>query len=388
MPTERLYYKDCHLKSFTATILSCEKAEKGWLVTLCATAFYPEGGGQACDLGALGSANVLDVQEKGEEIVHLCDAPLTVGETVEGTIDWARRFDLMQQHTGEHIVSGLLHAKFGCHNVGFHIGADVMEVDFDCNPTAEELSEIELRANEIVWQNLPVQSGYPAAEVLPGIPYRSKKALEYPVRIVQIPTADICACCGVHVGCTGEVGLIKILSCVKFHQGIRLQMVCGGRAYRYMSNLYEQAKLVSQSFSAKLPEIGAAAIRMNEALAAEKFRCAGLQKQVFEGIANSYVNQKDVLHFEDALEPAQVRELADKIAGCVFGFAAAFSGSDETGYSYCLATREGDLRELGKEMNAALNGRGGGKPSFQQGSVKAKKSEIEAFFVAAANSNR
>ncbi len=388
MPTEKLYYKDCHLKSFPATVLSCEQAEKGWLVTLSATAFYPEGGGQACDLGTLGSANVLDVREKGEEILHLCDAPLNVGETVEGAVDWARRFDLMQQHTGEHIVSGLLHAKFGCHNVGFHIGAEMMEVDFDCNPTPEELSEIELRANEIVWQNLPVQSGYPAAEALPGIPYRSKKALEYPVRIVEIPTADICACCGVHVGHTGEVGLIKILSCVKFHQGIRLQMVCGGRAYRYMSSLYEQAKLVSQSFSAKLPEIGAAAARMNEALAAEKFRCAGLQKQVFEGIANSYVNQKDVLHFEDALEPGQVRELSDKIAGCVTGFAAVFSGSEETGYSYCLATREGNLRELGKEMNAALNGRGGGKPSFQQGSVKAKKSEIEAFFVAAANSNR
>ena len=380
METEKLYYNDCHLKTFTATVTGCEKVENGFAVTLSATAFYPEGGGQACDLGRLGSANVLDVREKGENILHLCDAPLTVGTQVEGNIDWARRFDLMQQHTGEHIVSGLLHAKFGCHNVGFHIGADTMEVDFDCNPTPEELSDIERRANEIVWANLPIESGYPSEQELPGIPYRSKKALAYPVRIVQIPTADICACCGVHVERTGEVGIIKILSCVKFHQGVRLQMVCGGRAYRYFSAIYEQAKLVSQAFSAKIPEIGAAAARMNETLAAEKFRCALLQKQVFEGIADSYVNQKDVLHFADSLEPGQVRELADKIAGSVSGFAAVFSGSDETGYSYCLASRAADLRQLGKDLNAALNGRGGGKPNFQQGSVKAKRAEIEAVF--------
>ena len=171
MLTEKLYYNDCHLKTFTATVTGCEKVEKGWNITLSATAFYPEGGGQACDLGALGSAKVLDVREKGETIVHLCDAPLTVGETVEGNIDWERRFDLMQQHTGEHIVSGLLHEKFGCHNVGFHIGADVMEVDFDCNPTPQELAEIESRANEIIWENLPVECGFPAAEELPSPPY-------------------------------------------------------------------------------------------------------------------------------------------------------------------------------------------------------------------------
>ena len=380
MATEKLYYNDCHLKTFTATVTGCEKSKKGYQITLSATAFYPEGGGQACDLGRLGSANVLDVQEEGENILHLCDAPLVVGETVEGAIDWARRFDLMQQHTGEHIVSGLLHEKFGCHNVGFHIGNETMEVDFDCNPTQEELADIEYRANALIWADLPVESGFPAAEALPNIPYRSKKALDWPVRIVTIPQADICACCGVHVKRTGEVGLIKILSCVKFHQGVRLQMVCGNRAYRYMSAVYEQAKMVSQSFSAKIPEIGAAAVRMNETLAAEKFRSATLQKQVFENIANSYVNQNDVLHFEQSIEPAQVRELADKLILKVSGRAAVFSGTDETGYSYCLAVREGDLRDLGKEMNAALYGRGGGKPNFQQGNVKATQTEIEAFF--------
>ena len=381
MATEKLYYKDCHLQNFTAAVTGCEKAEKGWHITLSATAFYPEGGGQACDLGTLGTANVLDVQEKGEQILHLCDKPLPVGASIEGAIDWVRRFDLMQQHTGEHIVSGLLHEKFGCHNVGFHIGADTMEVDFDCYPTAEELADIERRANEIVWEDLPVECGFPDEETLPSIKYRSKKALLWPVRIVRIAGADTCACCGVHVARTGEVGIIKILSAVKFHQGVRLQMVCGQRAYRYLTTVYEQAKQVSQAFSAKIPEIGAAAGRMNDALAAEKLRCAELQRQIFENVAKSYVNQHNVLHFADALEPGQVRELADRIADAVSGYAAVFSGADGRGYSYCLAARSGDLRELGKALNARLNGRGGGKPNFQQGSVMAERAQIVAFFV-------
>jgi len=380
MPTEKLYYQDCTLQTFSATVTGCEQSDKGWFITLSATAFYPEGGGQACDLGILGSARVLDVQEQGQEILHLCDAPLRVGDTVEGTIDWARRFDLMQQHTGEHIVSGLLHEKFGCHNVGFHIGAEVMEIDFDCSPSTQELAEIEARANAVVWEDIPVNCWYPTPEALPGIPYRTKKALDWPVRIVQIPGADICACCGVHVARTGQVGLIKILSCVKFHNGVRLQMVCGGRAYRYVSALYEQARQVSQAFSAKIPEIGTAAIRMNSALAEEKQRRTGLQKQIFGYIADSYVNQKNILHFADELEPVQVRELADRIAGKIDGCAAVFSGSDDGGYSYCLISRGVDLRELGKALNAALCGRGGGKPNAQQGSVKATKFQIEAFF--------
>ena len=169
MPTNKLYYADCNLKTFTATVTGCEKQENGWQITLDATAFYPEGGGQACDLGTLDGAAVLDVQERGDEILHLCDRPLALGQTVEGVIQWQRRFDLMQQHTGEHIVSGLLHEKFSCHNVGFHIGAEVMEIDFDCSPSWQELMEIEEKANAVVWADLEVECGFPSREELPGI---------------------------------------------------------------------------------------------------------------------------------------------------------------------------------------------------------------------------
>lgn len=379
METRKLYYEDCHLRSFSAVVTGCEQAEKGWLITLDATAFYPEGGGEAPDVGTLGGVNVLDVQEDGEQVVHLCDSPLTVGETVTGEIDWARRFDLMQQHTGEHIISGLIHEKFGYMNTGFHVGADVMEVDFDGPISATDLAEIEKRANEAVWADIPLKCWIPTPEELPNVFYRTKRALPWPVRIVQVPGYDSCACCGIHVKSTGEVGLIKILSCTALRGGVRLELVCGGRAYRHIVTVFEENRKVSQAFSAPMNATGEAALRMNEALAAEKSRAIGLQNRLLERIAGSYVNHGDVVHFEQGLDGNGLRQLADKIADCCGGRVAVFSG-EEGKYNYCLAQRGGDLRELNRTMTATLNGRGGGKPEFQQGTLHTTKAQIEEFF--------
>ena len=378
---EKLFYADCHLTEFSATVTGCAECEQGYLVTLDATAFYPEGGGQACDIGTLGGANVLDVQEKDGDILHLCDKPLPVGTAVEGRIDWARRFDLMQQHTGEHILSGLINARFGYHNTGFHVGADVMEVDFDGPISAEDLAQLELEANEAIWKNMPVKCWIPSPDELESVTYRTKRALPWPVRIVQVGDVDSCACCGIHVAATGEVGMIKILSCASLRGGVRLEMVCGGRAYKYMTAVFDQNRTVSQTFSSKLLETGEAAKKMQETLAREKARIAQLQKQVFASIANGYAGKENAVHFEEGLEPAQVRELADHISRTVSGYAAVFS-ENAGGFSYCLATQTGDLRQLGREVTAALNGRGGGKPNFQQGNLAAPRAEIEAFFAA------
>ncbi len=379
MSTIKRYYEDCHLERFTAQVTGCEETPKGYRITLDATAFYPEGGGQACDTGILGQATVLDVREQDDEIIHLCDKPLPVGGIVEGKLHWDRRFDLMQQHTGEHIVSGIIHRRYGYHNVGFHIGADMVTIDFDGPIPLEALKEIEQEANGAVWKNLPVHCWYPTEAELPQVPYRKKRELPWPVRIVQIPNVDSCACCGVHVANTGEVGLIKLFSCVKFHQGVRIEMACGGRALAYLSRVYEQNKLVSQSFSAKLLKTGDAALRMNESLAAEKFRATGLQKRLFSAIAQGYAGQENALHFETSLPPAGVRELAEAIADSISGVAAVFSGEGQT-YHVCLASRTADIKELGSRMAKTLNGRGGGKPGFFQGTVQAEKSEICAFF--------
>ena len=378
MEVRKLYYEDCHQKTFRATVTACRETENGWLVALDATAFYPEGGGQACDLGTLNEANVLDVRETDGQIFHLCDRGLQPGTQVTGNIDWQRRFDLMQQHTGEHIVSGIIHRIFGYHNVGFHMGADMVTIDFDGPISSETLAQIEQEANAAVWQNLPVRCRYPSPEELPTVGYRAKRALPWPVRVVEVPGFDCCACCGVHVAATGEIGIIKLLSCVKFHQGVRLEMVCGGRALAYLSKIYDQNRLVSQAFSAKVLETGAAAQRMNEMLSEEKFRSAGLQKRVFAAIAQDYAGSGNALHFEEDLSPSQLRELAEMIAAGCGGIAAVFSGADGAGYNLCLLGM--DAKTMGAEACKILDGRGGGKPDAFQGSVRASREQIKAFF--------
>ena len=380
METKQLYYVNSHTSRFSATVLSCTAAQKGYAIVLDQTAFYPEGGGQAADTGMLGTVRVLDTREQDEKIVHLCDGPLHVGETVEDVIDYDLRFDRMQQHTGEHIVSGLINARWGYHNTGFHMGTESTTIDFDGVIAPEELPAIELQANEAVWKNLPVRCWVPSPEGLPGVTYRTKRALPWPVRIVEVPGYDSCACCGTHTAFTGEVGLIKLLSAVPFRGGTRIEMACGKRALAILNSAYEQNRQVSQAFSAKWQETGEAARKMNEVLAAHKYRITGLERQLFAGISAGYAGKGDVLHFEDGLDSVAVRELADAIAELCVGTAAVFSGSDEGGYAFCLVTRQGDLRQLGKEMTKALNGRGGGKPICQQGRVSACRADIEAFF--------
>ena len=380
MKTRKLYYEDSHIRTFSANVLSCEKTDKGFEVILDATAFYPEGGGQDADTGLLGGVRVLDTRERGESVVHFCDAPLEVGRKVEGSIDWEARFVRMQQHSGEHIVSGILNRRYGCHNVGFHMSSDVITIDFDTVIPKEDLPSIEAEANAAVWANLPVKCWYPSEEELPQVVYRTKRALPWPVRIVQMPGVDSCACCGTHVQHTGEIGLIKLFSAVKFRSGTRMEMACGSIALAMLNKVWEQNKLVSQAFSAQVNETGTAAQRMNETLESLKYRVTGLEMRLFQGIAAGFAGKECAVHFEDGLDNTAVRVLADAIADQVTDFAAVFSGSDEDGYAFCLVTRNGDLRTLCKDMTKALNGRGGGKPQFQQGRVNAGREQITAFF--------
>ena len=376
---QRLFYEDSHIRSFSAFVTDCRETDRGFLVTLDATAFYPEGGGQACDLGTLADARVLDVQEQGEDVVHLCDKALPVGARVEGKIDWERRFDLMQQHTGEHILSGIIHDRYGHGNSGFHVGADVLTVDFDGPIPAEDLPALEWAVNQAIWENLPVLCYVPSPEELPTIPYRTKRALPWPVRIVEVKNYDLCACCGVHVKYTGEIGFVKLLSCVKFHQGVRIEMVCGSRAVKMMADIYEQNRQVSAAFSAKALETGAAAEHMNELLRQEKYQTVCAMRKYFSTLAQQYRNAGNVVHFEADLAPAELRELAAAIAGICGGIAAVFSGKEDDSYSLCIAGEPDAVKKTGQAMAAALGARGGGKPGFYQGSVSANRAEITAF---------
>ena len=379
MSTEKLFYTDPHLKTFTATVLSCAPGRHGWDVELDRTAFYPEGGGQPGDRGTLGGVNVTDTHETSGRILHYCDGPLEVGSTVEGTLDWEYRFDLMQQHSGEHMVSGLVHSRFGWNNVGFHMGKDVVTIDFDGMISAEQLAEIEADTNRLIWQNLEVKILWPDADGLKELPYRSKKELSGDVRIVEFPGVDLCACCGVHVSHTGEIGLVKLLSVQKFHEGVRIEMLCGRKALEHLTKIAAQNRQISGLLSAKPYETAAAAQRLQQELNDAKYRAGQLENEIFARKAAALTGAGDVLLFEDGLKPDGLRRLCDAVLHTCGGRCAVFSPA-EGGFQYAVGIESGDLRELVRAMNAALNGRGGGKPGFAQGSVKATKEEIEKFF--------
>lgn len=379
--TIKLYDSDPNLKVFQAHVLECVPKDDHYLILLDRTAFYPEGGGQPADHGVLNFADISDVQEKGGFIYHTSDRPFQAGEPVTGGIHWPRRFALMQQHSGEHIVSGVAHRLFGLDNVGFHMGETAITVDLDGALSADQLELVEQLANQAVWRNVTVKATYPSESELEKIPYRSKKKLTGKVRIVEIPGYDICACCGTHVTQTGEIGAIKILSSQRYKGGTRLSMVCGAQALRDYQEKLEAVSGVSSLFSAKPAEIEQAAqrlLRENEEL---KQKASALQSQIFQlksdGVAPGAGN---LLAFEYGLAPDELRKFALLLAERSSATAAVFTGTDEEGYRYAVADALQDVRPYAKELSAAFSGRGGGPKSLVQGSVKGSQKEIIVFF--------
>lgn len=380
MHTEKLYYEDCHRSAFTAQVLACRRAGEQWEVILDRTAFYPEGGGQAADTGSLGAVRVLHTREEREAVCHVCDGPLEAGSRVEGRIDWELRFHRMQQHTGEHILSGLVHSRWGYHNTGFHMGADGITVDFDGVIPPRELPGLEEQCNRAVWANAAVRCWVPSPRELETVFYRTKKPLPWPVRLVEITGYDTCACCGIHTAGSGEVGLIKLFSSVPFRGGSRLTMACGGHALRIMNEVYLQNQQVSQALSVPMGQTGAGVARLLDQLADRKYRLAALQRERLAALAEQYRGKGDVLCITEGLDGALLRELTERIEQVCGGRAAVFSLGEDGSFGYCVITGDSDLRAFGKALNAALHGRGGGKPRCIQGRVAAREEDIRAFF--------
>lgn len=379
MSTEKLYYVNQYQAEATATIKTCVPVQHGWEVTLDRTVFYPTGGGQPCDLGTLGGTQVLDVSLREDEVIHLCNAPLPVGQSVPGRIDWARRFSLMQQHSGEHLVSGIVHRRFGYDNVGFHMGSEAVTIDFSGELSAEALREVELEVNRTIWSDIPSEIFYPDAEELSTLPYRSKKALSGAVRLVHFPGVDLCACCGLHVARSGEIGLVKFLSAARFHGGSRIELLCGERALLWLNAVTEQNRAISALLSAKPMQTAAAVQRQSEELASLQVQAAQLERRLFAAKAEALREQGDLLLLEPPMPAVSVRRLANAVLQTCSGRCAVFAGEGQS-YQYAIGAPGGDLRAFCKELNAALRGRGGGKADFVQGSVAATAEEISAFF--------
>lgn len=377
--TRKLYEDTPAPLVFSALVTGCVPAKKGYWVTLDQTGFFPEGGGQPCDLGTLSGMEVLDVQLREGEVQHLVPQPLEPGASVEGAIDRERRLDHSQQHTGEHILSGTLHRLFGANNVGFHIGQPYVRMDIDLPLTAAQLEEAEAQANALIQQDLPVKAWYPDPETLESLPYRSKKALEGPVRLVEIPGGDLCACCGTHLERTGMVGIIKIISAENYKGGVRLEVACGGRAIPPIQDQHRQITALSGLLSAKPQQVEQAARRMageNQALKGQLAQLTGL---LIEALAAQAQPGQVQLRFCDGLSPDGLRRLCLALAQRSQTLSGAF-GPTEEGFSYALSLPGQDVRPLAKELNQRFEGRGGGSPNLCQGRLSlGEPEEIEKF---------
>lgn len=377
--TEKLFYQDSHRSTFTAIVQEVRPSGNGYEIILDRTAFFPEGGGQSSDTGSLGGVSVSDVQEIDGKIVHYTDGPLVEGTEVEGCIDWTERFSKMQQHTGEHIVSGLIHKIYGYHNVGFHLGTDSVTLDFNGVVPKEKLHEIEQLANEAVAKNLPVQVLYPMDEELSKISYRSKIEIEGQVRIVVIDGYDVCACCAPHVKQTGEIGLIKLVGMQNYKGGVRISMLCGFRALEDYYQKEKNNREIAVMLSAKEYETAVEVERLQEELAMKKAKIAELERKFLEQKVETLDISSAIVCLFEETDPVMTRELVNLLLKKGAKMAAVFSGNEREGYRYVLGSRSLDVRENGKLLNEAFHGRGGGKPEMVQGTVQGKREEIEAF---------
>ncbi len=379
MKTTRLYYEDAYVNKFDATVLSCDSVKNGYAIILDKTAFFPEGGGQKSDDGFIGGIAVNDVQEIEGEIFHYVSQPLEAGSTVSCSINWEKRFLRMQNHSGEHIVSGIVHSLFGYDNVGFHMEEGSVTVDFSGELTREQLDLVEDKANEAVYANYKINCFFPSVEELENYDYRSKLDLTENVRLVEIENTDLCACCAPHVNSTGEIGIIKILDLMRHRGGVRIVMKSGSDALIDYRDKYRNVYEISNLLSAKQENVAEYVRRLldeNDALKREfyQFRLGVANKDKenlkYRGDLSYYIT--------DGYDADMMREVAnygaEKSKLCV-----VFSGNDESGYSYIACSLSYDMKRIAKLINENLSGRGGGRDTMIQGKVSANKANIIDF---------
>ncbi|MEE0795167.1 MAG: DHHA1 domain-containing protein [Oscillospiraceae bacterium] len=378
--TEKLYYSDGHLSRFTARVTSCEKEDGTWAVKLDRSAFFPGGGGQEADEGVLSDMKLLGLREEGEDIVHLTPAPLEPGALVEGRIDWPLRFSRMQGHSGEHILSGTVHRLFGYDNVGFHMGEEAITIDFSGELSREDLSRAELEANRAIWRDVPVRTLLPTPGELAAMDYRSKKELTGQVRIVEIEGVDLCACCAPHVSHSGEVGLLKIIDSMRHRGGTRLTLLCGEAALLDYEALHENNAAVSAALSAKRLETGGAIARVMAEQEERRAEFTKLKRELLQLKAAALrPTEGSICIFESDIDMITLRELVNAGSELAGKVCAGFAGTDGD-YKYIIGSRSVPLRARAKEINAAIDGRGGGSDAMIQGTSRARREDIERYF--------
>ena len=378
--TEKLYDADSHLYEFTAKVLSCERIENGYAVILDRTAFFPEGGGQLSDTGKIGGADVCDVQIN-DDIIHYTSAPLEVGRAYPCALDRGKRFRRMQNHSGEHILSGIVHKMFGYDNVGFHMGSEDITVDYNGVLTPEQISEVERLCNVAVTENVKITAVYPDPEELSNIEYRSKLELTENVRIVTIEGYDVCACCAPHVSRTGEIGIIKLLDSEKNKGGVRIHMLCGFDALDDYNARYHMMAETARSLSIKQNDLGNAVARMEKEISDLKFKMYGLRRELIDRkTAELPESDGNICFFEEDLNRNDMREIMNRGMEKCGGLCTVFCGSDIAGYTFVAGSKTVNMTEIAATLREKFGAKGGGSPEMIQGSVNATQKELEDFF--------
>lgn len=391
---KKLYYEDVHMTEFEATVTECtyDEKKKIYKVVLDQTAFFPEEGGQVADKGTISYTPqemglepthlpLLDAHIKNDIIYHYVEQEIPVGTLVKGNVDWAQRFDFMQQHSGEHIISGLVNKQYGFDNVGFHLGLQEVTLDFNGVLTLEQLREIELAANEAIWKNLPVNIEFPSSEVLTSLLYRSKLDLTENVRIVTIPGYDVCACCAPHVDTTGQIGMIKITGVQSHRGGIRVNILCGGRALQDYTVKQNNAAAVSASLSVKQDLIAEGVERLKEENFKQKEVVNRLQANVLKNLAESLPTPEEAEHavlFVEPMDDIAIRNLINDLVPKYSGYVGVFWGNNTDGYRYIVGSTTKDCRELATALREKFGAKGGGKSPMIQGNVVATEEQLRS----------
>lgn len=377
--TKKLYDADSHIRSFDAKVTGCSEEKNRFGIELDQTAFFAEGGGQQADRGVLDGQTVLDVQEKGGHVYHYVHKAIPVGKPVHGEIDWPFRFTNMQQHSGEHILSGLAYAWKGYHNVGFHMNASLTTIDFDGAFTAEELMQLELQANRVIYENQPVTICYPSAEELERMDYRSKKKLTGAIRIVRVGESDCCACCAPHVRRTGEIGQIKIIDAENYKGGVRLTIVCGERALLDYDQKNQLLKKLGNRLSAKPEQVEEAFHKQEEQMRDLKERLSALSAELIRCRLQQLPDRPSECLTETAMDAVAARSLVNGMAEKLTGHGAVLLPKGTGEYLYIIGSRQEDVRLLARQLAERFGGRGGGSCRMVQGTVRGNAEEIAAF---------
>ena len=380
-PTIKLYENDSYIKEFSATVVSCEEKDGAYFVVLDETAFFPEGGGQDADKGKIGDADVLDVQIKNDIIYHKVNKAFSENEEVKCQLDWDTRFVRMQNHTGEHIVSGVIHSLFNYNNVGFHMNDAVITLDVDGPLTEDDIKAVELKSNKAIYDNKSIKAIYPTAEELPDYDYRSKLDITEGVRLIEIEDYDLCACCAPHVAKTGEIGIIKILSFIPYKKGTRIEMICGMLALNDYRNLHTTNKTVMNMLSAKRFEISDAVERIQNELASLKVENKKLMADLATLKMEKHTNDNKVCVFIDGVSYDELRNCSNQLIE-EFEYCYLFSNTEENNYIYVVSSKENNVREEVQTLNKAFNGKGGGRDTYAQGKIIAdSREDIKKFIL-------